>query len=246
MKQTGKKKRAIAIAVLLVLGALLRFALLGHDFLGYGCWALALLLFLFPRLPGWGRGVLALLLALGVIAFAVLEIPIIREARTDENPAADYVIVLGAGIRGTEPTRSLLDRLEATLDYLHTYPASVAIVSGSQGPDEVTTEASVMARWLAEQGIDPARIVQETEADNTRENLQNSFAIIESRGGSPADGVAIVTSEYHLWRAKQMALALGAKPLGVAARTAWPDLMVNYFIREAFAAAYMRVAGTLY
>ncbi len=246
MKQTDKKKNTVAIAVLLVLGALLRFAVLGRDFLGYGCWALALLLFLFPRLPRWGRGVLTGMIALGVIVFAVLEVPIVRDARTDENPAADYLIVLGAGIRGTEPTRSLQDRLEAALDYLHTYPESVAIVSGSQGPDEIATEASVMAAWLEQAGVDPARIVQESEADNTRENLENSFAIIADRGGDPADGVAIVTSEYHLWRAKQMARALGAEPLGVAARTAWPDLMVNYFIREAFAAAYMRVAGTLY
>ena len=58
--------------------------------------------------------------------------------------------------------------------------------------------------------------------------------------------MAIVTSEYHLYRAKLMAEALGAKPLGVAAKTFWIDLRINYFIREAFAAAYMRVAGTLY
>ena len=246
MKKAEKKKTTAAIVILLVLGALLRFAVLGHEFLGYGCWGVALGLFLFPRLPGWWRWILAGLLALGVIVFVILEIPIIRDARTDADPAADYVVVLGAGIRGMEPTRSLRDRLEAALDYLNTYPESVAIVSGSQGPDEVAPEAEVMARWLAEKGIDPKRIVQETEADNTRENLENSFAIIERLGGDPGDGVAIVTSEYHLWRAKQMALALGAKPLGVAARTAYPDLMVNYFIREAFAAAYMRFAGTLY
>ena len=246
MKKTAKKNTTIAAVILLALGALLRFAVLGHEFLAYGCWGAALLLFLFPRLPGWGRWLLSMALALGLAVFFLLEIPIIRAAQTDENPASDYVVVLGAGIRGMEPTRSLLDRLEAALDYLNAYPESVAIVSGSQGPDELVPEAEVMARWLEEKGIDPARIVQETQADNTRQNLQNSFAIIESRGGDPSRGVAIVTSEYHLWRAKQMALALGAKPLGVAAHTAWPDLMVNYFIREAFAAAYMRVAGTLY
>lgn len=245
MKQKAKKNR-IPVLVLLVLGAVLRFVIPGHDFLGYGCWGLALLLFLFPRLPGWGKWTLAGLVVLGVIVFAVLELPIIREAHTDEDPAADYVIVLGAGIRGTEPTRSLRDRLEATLDYLNTYPEAVAIVSGSQGPDEIVPEATVMADWLTERGVDPARILPETEADNTRENLENSFAIIESRGGDASRGVAIVTSEYHLWRAKQMARALGCEPIGVAAHTAYPDLMVNYFIREAFAAAYMRVAGTLY
>ena len=47
------------------------------------------------------------------------------------------------------------------------------------------------------------------------------------------------------WEAAK-AEALGAKPIGVAARPGWIDLRVNYFIREAFAAAYMRVAGVLY
>ena len=240
------KKMTVFLLILLALGAVLRFVIPGHDFLGYGCWGIALLAFLFPRLPGWGRWVLALLLAVCVAVFAVLEIPILRAAHTDENPEADYVVVLGAGIRGMEPTRSLLDRLEATLDYLNAYPGAVAIVSGSQGPDEPVPEADVMADWLTDHGIAPERVLRETEADNTRENLENSFAMIAERGGDVSQGVAIVTSEYHLWRAEQMALALGAKPLRVAARTAYPDLLVNYFIREAFAAAYMRVAGTLY
>ena len=240
------KKMTVFLLVLLALGAVLRFVIPGHDFLGYGCWGIALLVFLFPRLPGWGRWVLALLLAACVAVFAVLEIPILRAAHTDENPEADYVVVLGAGIRGMEPTRSLLDRLEATLDYLNAYPEAVAIVSGSQGPDEPVPEADVMADWLTDHGIASERVLRETEADNTRENLENSFAMIAERGGDVTQGVAIVTSEYHLWRAEQMALALGAKPLRVAARTAYPDLLVNYFIREAFAAAYMRVAGTLY
>ena len=241
-----KHKMTVAIMILLLIGAVLRFALRGHDFLGYACWGLAALLFLFPRLPGWGRWVLAGLLVLGAAVFVILELPIVRDARTDADPEADYLIVLGAGIDGMNPSRSLLDRLEATADYLNRYPEAVAIVSGSQGPDEPVPEANVMARWLEEHGIDSARIVQETEADNTRQNLQNSFAIIEDLGGDWTKNVAIVTSEYHLWRAKQMARALGCEPIGVAAHTAYPDLMVNYFIREAFAAAYMRVAGTLY
>lgn len=241
-----KKAMNILILILLVLGALLRFVFAGHDFIAYGLWLIAALLFLFPRLPGWGRWTLGALVALGVAAFVILEIPIVREARTDADPKSDYVIVLGAGIEGLEPSRSLLDRLEATLDYLNAYPDAAAIVSGSQGPDELCPEADVMADWLTAHGVAPERVIRETEADNTRENLENSFAIIEARGGDPAQGVAIVTSEYHLYRAKMMAEALGAKPIGVAARTGWLDLRVNYFIREAFAAAYMRVAGVLY
>ena len=55
-----------------------------------------------------------------------------------------------------------------------------------------------------------------------------------------------MTSEYHLYRAKHMARALGAEPVGIAAETTLPTLRIHYFIRAAFAAAYMQPAGTLY
>ena len=239
------KSRMIWIVILLILGAILRFVFPGHDFLAYGLWLIAILVFLFPILPGWGRWGLAILLVIGCAVFVILEIPIVREAKTDADPKADYVIVLGAGINGMSPSLSLQERLEAALDYLNTYPDSIAIVSGSQGPDEPMPEAQVMYTWLVNHGVAPERVIQETEADNTRQNLENSFAIMEQNGSNPADGVAIVTSEYHLYRAKLMAEALGAKPLGVAAQSRI-DLKLNYFIREAFAAAYMRVAGVLY
>ena len=235
----------ILIIILLLLGAVLRFAFPGHDFLGYVLWLIALLVFLFPILPGWGRWVLAILLVIGCAVFVVLEISIVREAKTDADPEADYVIVLGAGINGMSPSLSLQERLQAALDYLNRYPDSIAIVSGSQGPDEPVPEAQVMYTWLTNHGAAPERVIRETAADNTRQNLENSFAIMAQNGSDPADGVAIVTSEYHLYRAKRMAEALGAKPLGVAAQSRL-DLKLNYFIREAFAAAYMRVAGTLY
>ena len=140
----------------------------------------------------------------------------------------------------------MVNRLEAALDYLETYPDAVAIVSGGQGAGEDVTEASAMHDWLVAHGMPESRIVQEDQSTSTRENLENSFAIIRSRGGDPAGGVAVVSSEYHLYRAKQMARALGAKPLGVAEETTLPTMRANYFIREAFAAAYMQVFGVLY
>ncbi len=240
------KKRMILILILFLIGAVLRFVFQGHDYIAYTLWGAALLVLLFPILPGWGRWVLAILLVIGCAVFVILEIPIVKEAKTDADPKADYVIVLGAGINGMNPSRSLTERLQAALDYLNEYPDSVAIVSGSQGPDEPVPEADVMYDWLIGKGVAPERVIKEILADNTRQNLENSFAIMRDRGADPKDGVAIVTSEYHLYRAKLMAEALGAKPLGVAAKTYWIDLRINYFIREAFAAAYMRVAGTLY
>ena len=138
------------------------------------------------------------------------------------------------------------DRLTAALDYLNAYPAACVIVSGGQGDDEGVSEAEAMAVWLREHGVADARIFKEDQSETTRQNLENSFAVIRAQGGDPADGVAIVTSEYHLYRAREMASALGAKPIGVAAHTGIFAMKINYFIREAVAVGYMKLAGTLY
>ncbi|MDY6096289.1 MAG: YdcF family protein [Oscillospiraceae bacterium] len=242
-----KHKLSLILAgVCILAGCVFRFAMPGHDFIGYLLWLLAVLIFAFPRLSKTWRIVLAALLVLSAAVFAVFEAPVISNAKTDAAPQSDYLIVLGAGVNGSAPSLSMVNRLEAALDYLEAYPDAVAIVSGGQGAGEDVTEASAMHDWLVAHGMPESRIVQEDQSTSTRENLENSFAIIRSRGGDPADGVAVVSSEYHLYRAKQMARALGAKPLGVAAETTLPTMRANYFIREAFAAAYMQVFGVLY
>lgn len=242
-----KHKLSLILAIVCIFaGCIFRFAMPGHDFIGYLCWLLAVLIFAFLRLKKRGRIILAALLALGAAVFAVFEVPVISNAKTDSDAQSDYFIVLGAGVNGSAPSLSMVNRLEAALDYLDTYPDAIAIVSGGQGPSENITEAAAMHDWLVAHGVAESRIVQESQSTSTRENLENSFAIIRSRGGDPAGGVAIVSSEYHLYRAKQMARALGAKPLGVAAETTLPTMRANYFIREAFAAAYMKVFGVLY
>lgn len=242
-----KHKLSLILAIVCIFaGCIFRFAMPGHDFIGYLCWLLAVLIFAFPRLKKRGRIILAALLALGAAVFVVFEVPVISNAKTDSDAQSDYLIVLGAGVNGSAPSLSMVNRLEAALDYLDTYPDAIAIVSGGQGPGENVTEAAAMHDWLVAHGVAESRIVQEPQSTSTRENLENSFAIIRSRGGDPAGGVAIVSSEYHLYRAKQMARALGAKPLGVAAETTLPTMRANYFIREAFAAAYMKVFGVLY
>ena len=237
-----KRKCSTLIALLLILaGCVLRFAMPGHDYLGYLLWGVAVLVFLFPRLPRAGRTVLSVLVCAGLIVFTVFEIPVVRDAHTDTDAHPGTIIVLGAGVNGETPSLILCNRLDAALTYLNANPAATVIVSGGQGPGEDITEAKAMADYLTAHGIDSARIVQEDRSRTTRENLENSFAILRARGGDPADGVGI-----HLCRAKRMARSLGADPAGIAAETTLPSMRINYFIREAVAAAYMQLAGTLY
>jgi len=241
------RKFWITELVILVLAAFFGFVLLGYTVTALLLVGLAVLIGLYQLIavcckdrPGTAkclRFALSFLVLLAFIAFAYFEQPIIQNAHTDKDGEADYAIVLGAGVNGDVPSLSLKNRLDAALEYAEEYPQSKLIVSGGQGPRENISEAECMRRWLEERGVEAERIIMEDKASSTEENLKFSQEIIEAQGGDPKGRVAIVTAEYHLCRAKTMAEELGMEPVGVAAHTTNPVLMVNYFIREALAMA---------
>ena len=168
--------------------------------------------------------------------FVIIEIPIIDEASGDGDFDADYLIVLGAAVHGDTPSLSLVERLEAAKDYLIKHPDTVVIVSGGQGSGENVSEARAMYEWLCANGIDPTRIIMEDKASSTYENLKFSREIINELSDDAT--VAVVSSEYHLCRAKLIAKTLGMEIHTVAAQTTYFTVMLNYFIREAFGVTY--------
>lgn len=236
----------IAVIILLAAALLFAVAMTGHMFVAALCalTAAVIAFYHFVRRRAL-RIALAALLILGLAVFGVIEAPIIRDARTDAPDDVEYLVVLGAGLHGDVPSLSLTDRLNAALDWLEAHPDCVAVVSGGQGPGETMTEGEAMEVWLEARGVASERIIVEDAATSTWENLENSFALIRERGGEPDGNTAIVTSEYHLYRAKAMAGKLGVECYGVAGRTSWPTLALNYFIREGFAVTYYRLTGEI-
>lgn len=236
----------IAVIVLLVAAVVFAVAMTGHTFVAALCAFIALVIvyFHFVRRRGL-RIAAAIVLAAGIAVFGVIEAPIVAGARTDAPDDVEYLVVLGAGLHGDVPSLSLTDRLEGALAWLEAHPDCVAVVSGGQGPGETMTEGEAMGIWLEARGIDPSRIIVEDRATSTQENLEYSFALIRGRSGEPDGNCAIVTSEYHLYRAKALAARQGVECFGVAARTSWPTLMLNYFIREGFAVTYYRLTGEI-
>ena len=160
-----------------------------------------------------------------------------RSGRSDTfetGSAPEFVVVLGAQIQGDQPSLTLKKRLDRAYEYLTEHPEASAFVSGGQGPDEQQTEASVMSAYLTARGIDPSRIVEETEASDTRENLLFSAALAEKRS-IDTGSVLIITSDFHMPRAKYIAGKLGMTPYGLTSDT-WPWILkVNYQLREVFA-----------
>ena len=117
------------------------------------------------------------------------------------------------------PSNVLRYRLDAACDYLKGHPGSMAIVSGGQGLNEPISEASCMATYLRERGIDPGRIQLEDESRTTVENLRFCSRILREQGFDPATvRVGIVTNDFHLYRACRIARRQGlAGAVGIGA-----------------------------
>ena len=234
---------ALSTGILLVLAVFFRFCLRGYAYTAYTLCFFAALVLLHRFLPQTLWRITMVLVCIGFAYFVAVEIPIVKNARTDENPERPYLIVLGAAVHGDHPSLSLVHRLRGVQDYMEQYPDTIAIVSGGQGKGENKTEAQAMQEWLVSHGIDEERILMEDKATSTKENLLFSFDIIRSRGDEPEGKVAILSSPYHLYRAKTMCRMLGVEPAGVAGHWDYPMLTVNQFIREAFGMTHLWVFG---
>ena len=229
--------------VLLLAALVFRFALRGYSYIAHILTFVAALIVLHRFLPRLWWRILVVLVCIGFVYFIIVEIPIIKNARTDKDAERPYLVVLGAAVHGDYASLSLVHRLQGVLDYMEQYPNATAIVSGGQGKGENMTEAKCMRDWLVAHGIDESRIIMEDKATSTSENLQFSFDIIRSQGVEPDGNTAILSSPYHLFRAKSMARAMGVDAAGVAGHWDYPVLTINYFIREAFGVTHMWAFG---
>ena len=236
----AKKAAPLLIAALVCFAAafFFRFALIGYSVMALVCAGVGVCLLLYAYLPKKFRIMLTVLLVFGLLLFTVGEIPVLKAARGTPEYDAAYLIVLGAGVNGTSPSLSMVNRLSAAKAYLDAHPACVAVVSGGQGDGESITEAEAMYRWLTSQGIAPERIIKETRSTSTQENLEYSLALIPDAQNAR---IAVCSSEYHLYRAQYLAARLGYTIGAVPGRTTLPVLRANYFIREGLGALYYHI-----
>lgn len=243
-------KLLLILAIILTLLAFGLMAIPGFQFSIILCFAFAsvcMLMYYFLKCPTpLTMGILKVLcifLGLGAIAAAITAVFIVRAAHPQQHPACDYVVVLGAGVRGTVPSLSLQERIHAAYEYLTANPEAIAVLSGGQGPGEEITEAACMYRELTKMGIDGSRLFLEEHSGSTMENLTNSLQILETHTGARPARIAIVSSEYHLFRASLFAKRLGLESCGIPAKTTWFPLRLNYYLREIVAVWKYSVLG---
>ena len=244
----GEKRTILAVSVLSIAGAVLvTQRWMGMRFSGLLLLGIAVLLLVGMVLSRWANhsrtgkwlqrifraGCLSVLVVL-----AAFEAQILMAGTQDLSAIqADAVVVLGAGVNGTQPSLSLRTRLDAALDYLEENPDIPVVLTGSRGYGEEITEAQCMYNYLTSRGVAPERLILEESAVNTAQNFSFSRPLLEEAGIDPGkDPVAVVTNDFHVYRARLLAVRQGYDyAFGIPARLPWLHLEINYYIREAFA-----------
>ena len=157
----------------------------------------------------------------------------LQESKKVDPQNIDFVIILGAGLQGEKPSKTLETRLEAGTHFLMKNKDIPVVVSGGQGPGESISEAAAMGKYLKNAGIEDDRIFYENQSTTTYENLKYSMQLIEQLGLKEPTAL-IVTNDYHIVRAKMIAKEVGVRNYGLGANSPF-FVKANYFIREYFA-----------
>lgn len=194
------------------------------------------------QLPLWGRrgiaGAAVMLLASVIALFSLIASQAV--ARPPAN--LDYVIVLGADLTPSgKPKEALRYRLDAALDYLKRNPKTRCIVSGGQGDDEVRSEASAMREYLVAHGLASGRVIVEDRSTSTAENLRFSARLMSS----PSASTAVVTNDFHVFRAIRIARKQGLANVRGFAAASNPLYLPQAALRECAAIVKDALAGNL-
>ena len=144
--------------------------------------------------------------------------------------------MLGSGTVAGKPTPTLAKRLDTAAPLIDSQKSALVITSGGIGFGQTRSEAYIMATYLYDTYDIPLKhILQEGQSTSTAENLIYSQEILAAKGISIAEPIAIVTSDFHIIRAANIARYQGyVQPIMLASPTPL-SIRYNAWFREYFA-----------
>lgn len=210
------------------------FFLVGVILFIYGFIELRYKLNLWGHIPKILRKIITILFTLGLSVFLVIESIVVINGFKIDNDKPDYIMVLGAGLRGTKISSSLEERLKSTLEFNEEYPDVPIIVSGGQGKGEDISEAAAMKSYLINNGINEDLIIMEDKSTSTYENFLYTYELLKERIGANQPKITVITNSFHMYRAKYLGEKVGFQCYGYPAKTLKSSGII-FYVREFFA-----------
>ena len=144
----------------------------------------------------------------------------------------DAILLLGLRLHGDgTATPELLLRVERAAVCYRRGLAPVVIACGGLTEGIPIREADVMAERLIALGVPARAVVREGQSTITRENIQNAISLL---GGAKGKRVLVVSSDYHMVRAKIICKTLGLRADGSGARLPLNRYTPNLYLLEFF------------
>ncbi len=143
-----------------------------------------------------------------------------EEEAKDKN--ADCILILGAGVWGSNPSPMLEDRLLEGINLYQLGASNKLLMSGDHSTADYD-EVNVMKKFATDRGIKSEDIFMDHAGFSTYDSLYRAKEIFEAKS------IIIVTQNYHLPRALYIAQKLGIKAYGVQAN---PRLYAGQRMRD--------------
>lgn len=151
---------------------------------------------------------------------------ITRQYDRNEARPADAIIVFGAAEYSGKPSPIYRARLDHGLALYKQGLAPFVITTGGHGDDEHFTEGGVGRDYLIAAGVPDAKIIAETQSDDTSDSAARVAIIMKTNN---LKSCLAVSDPYHIYRIKLMMAGQGvtaygaprplARPLSAGGRT---------------------------
>lgn len=115
---------------------------------------------------------------------------------------AGTLLVMGAAQYDGRPSPAFQRRLDRAFELFEEDCAERIIVSGGRQPGDRFSEGDAGVRYLAALGVPETRLVAETEAGTSFENLRNSSPLVQGT-------LLLVTDDLHAFRSRWLARHFG-------------------------------------
>lgn len=166
------------------------------------------------------------------VCFAV-GLGVLLYAQNHPAPVSDQsaaIVVLGAQVyENGELSPQLALRMEAALQEYKRMPRLI-ITCGGQGKNEPAPEGDLMRAWLIQNGVPEDAVFSESTSRNTMQNLKNARRFLPEG----ENHITVITSDYHLPRAIQMAKDAGYTADGIGSPCK-KEYWVKNHVREVLA-----------
>ncbi|MDD5833153.1 MAG: YdcF family protein [Clostridiales bacterium] len=175
---------------------------------------------------------------------------VMASSAASEDTGTDYCIVLGARVYSDGVSKTLVYRLDKAYEVFYQDPEATLVLAGGQDKGDAVPEAFAMYNYLSMKGVPQSKMLMEARATSTSDIVMGAVRIIRKDTElrripkGPGDSVwssdyepsvGIITSDYHMFRARTMAVAGGLKDVRSIPARSDSILYIHNCVRESAA-----------